>query len=72
MGDKDYEEYRECEECKDYNECEDYEMNNYPHGLRLAQAYVPFQAYDEHYPPLKGLKKGTIFPELYRPYKSDY
>ncbi|MCK8816706.1 spore coat associated protein CotJA [Natroniella sulfidigena] len=36
--------------------------------LRLAEAYVPFQTYEEHYSPGKGLRQGTIFPELDLPY----
>ncbi|MCK8828285.1 spore coat associated protein CotJA [Natroniella acetigena] len=36
--------------------------------LRLAEAYVPFQTYQEHYSPLEGLKQGTSFPELDIPY----
>lgn len=36
--------------------------------LCLAQAYVPFQIYVNRWEPLKALKMGTIFPELYRPY----
>lgn len=35
---------------------------------QLARAYVPFQAYVERWPPIVGLERGTIFPELYRPY----
>ncbi len=35
----------------------------------LAKAYVPIQKYDKQYSPEVGLMKGTIFPELYRPYK---
>lgn len=37
--------------------------------LRLAQAYVPFQVYVQHWPLLMGLDRGTIFPELWRPYE---
>ncbi|MCR4419783.1 MAG: spore coat associated protein CotJA [Clostridia bacterium] len=36
---------------------------------RLARAYVPFQEYTRRYSPEEGLKKGTIFPELYQPYR---
>ncbi|HHZ20506.1 MAG TPA: spore coat associated protein CotJA [Firmicutes bacterium] len=36
--------------------------------FQLARAYVPFQAYVERWPPMVGLERGTIFPELYRPY----
>lgn len=43
-----------------------YEVNP---GLRLARAYVPFQIYSERWEPMKGLMYGTIFPELYIPYR---
>lgn len=39
--------------------------------LKLAAAYVPFQYLYCIYPPMTGLKKGTIFPELDRPYGVD-
>lgn len=34
----------------------------------LAQAYVPIQRMDKTFIPSVGLKMGTIFPELVRPY----
>lgn len=34
----------------------------------LARAYVPPQVYSERLNPKEGLKRGTIFPELYLPY----
>lgn len=34
----------------------------------LARAYVPFQMRYYTYPIEEGFHKGTIFPELYRPY----
>jgi hypothetical protein len=37
----------------------------------LAHAYVPFQYLMCLYPPLKGLERGTIFPELDREYGAD-
>lgn len=37
---------------------------------QLARAYVPWQRYTTKWDPMEGLAKGTIFPELYRPYKS--
>ena len=42
------------------------EMN--PVMLRLAQAYVPMQVYINHWDPMRALMRGTVFPELYRPY----
>ncbi|MBC7344010.1 MAG: spore coat associated protein CotJA [Clostridia bacterium] len=38
-------------------------------GWELARAYVPFQRYTTRFNPAEGLAKGTIFPELYMPYK---
>ncbi|MFX0549688.1 spore coat associated protein CotJA [Hathewaya histolytica] len=37
--------------------------------LRLAQAYVIRQPFTKIYCPDEALKKGTIFPNLYDPYK---
>ncbi len=34
----------------------------------LARAYVPFQIMNQVYSPSEALEKGTLFPELYRPY----
>jgi hypothetical protein len=39
--------------------------------FKLAHSYVPYQQLTCIYPPLKGLKCGTIFPELSRPYGTD-
>lgn len=47
-----------------------YQPINCP-GQKLAHAYVPFQYMTYIYPLLKGLEKGTIFPELDRPYGAD-
>jgi len=38
-------------------------------NVELAQAYVPFQKMNKLFKPEEGLCKGTIFPELYKPYK---
>jgi hypothetical protein len=37
--------------------------------VKLARAYVPYQKLCTTFPPVEGLDKGTIFPELYSPYK---
>ena len=37
--------------------------------MQFAQAYVPFQAFNEIFPPDKAVMHGTVFPELYQPYK---
>ncbi|MGM0369240.1 MAG: spore coat associated protein CotJA [Bacillota bacterium] len=42
--------------------------SNYPIQVDLANAYVPNQIYECNYSPREGLKKGTLFPELYKPY----
>lgn len=37
-------------------------------NYELAQAYIPFQYYTNSFSPKEALRKGTLFPELYRPY----
>lgn len=37
----------------------------------LARAYVIPQCYSKVFSPAEGLRKGTIFPELMRPYRPD-
>ena len=37
--------------------------------VNLAQAYVPFQKFCGTWPPLKSLLAGTVFAELFSPYK---
>lgn len=39
-------------------------------NAKLAEATVPYQVYAQIWEPQTGLKAGTIFPELYRPYES--
>ncbi|MDF2520592.1 MAG: hypothetical protein K0R84_1220 [Clostridia bacterium] len=39
-----------------------------PKEPKLAEAYVPYQVMYKIYEPMKALMKGTLFPELYRPY----
>lgn len=51
------------EPCPQYPVC--------PSNPKLAHAYVPFQYLKCIYPPMKGLRQGTIFPELDRPYGLD-
>lgn len=36
--------------------------------LKLAEAYIPIQTYTESYDLSSALNKGTLFPELYKPY----
>lgn len=40
-----------------------------PKEFQLATAYVPYQVMCKIYEPRKALMKGTIFPELFRPYE---
>lgn len=40
-------------------------------NVKLARAYVPFEKLCKTYPPIEGLEKGTIFPELYSPYAEE-
>ena len=37
-------------------------------GFQLARAYVPFQVMNQVFNQAEALRKGTLFPELYRPY----
>lgn len=43
-------------------------MDNHRDNRELARAYIRIQYYHKRWDPIKGLIKGTIFPELYRPY----
>jgi hypothetical protein len=46
----------------------EYELPAMGPEFKLARAYVPYQVMYKVYEPMRGLMKGTIFPELYRPY----
>ncbi|NLV77202.1 MAG: spore coat associated protein CotJA [Tissierellia bacterium] len=37
----------------------------------LARVYIPFQIMNGVFSPSEALKKGTLFPELYKPYKEN-
>ena len=37
-------------------------------GMPLAMGYVPWQEYECTYEPMQGLRAGTIFPELDKPF----
>jgi hypothetical protein len=41
----------------------------YQGGMRLAEVYIPIQTYGETFDLKTALMYGTIFPELYRPYR---
>lgn len=51
----------------DYN-CQ---PQDWPHmdGKKLAQAYIPWQRFNQCFSPSEALDRGTLFPELYRPYQ---
>lgn len=40
--------------------------------LPVAMAYVPFQKYEKSYDTNEALCKGTLFPELYKPFKGKF
>jgi hypothetical protein len=48
-------------------------MNGDYYGKRneesLARVYIPFQIMNRVFSPSEALKNGTLFPELYRPYR---
>lgn len=37
--------------------------------MELARAYVPVQHYTDKYPLDTALNRGTLFPDLWRPYR---
>lgn len=41
----------------------------YEKRMRLAEVYIPIQEYKKIFDPQEALKRGTIFPDLYRPYR---
>ncbi|MFW5980531.1 MAG: spore coat associated protein CotJA [Halanaerobiaceae bacterium] len=41
-------------------------------NMKLAHAYVPVQQYSENFSLEDALQKGTLFPELWMPYKKEY
>lgn len=48
----------------------DYENSTRCYG-ELARACVPFQVMNEVFDSREALRKGTLFPELYKPYIVD-
>lgn len=44
-------------------------VNFYENDKKLARAYVPFQKPGRLFHPEEALVKGTVYPELYCPYK---
>lgn len=54
-----------CERCSEGEKNKDFDkMGNFPVGM----AYVPWQCWGEIYPLNTGLQRGTIFPELDKPF----
>lgn len=50
-------------------------MSRFPKETPIAMAYVPFQEWEELYSDDEGLKNGTMFPSLNKPFlawKGDY
>lgn len=47
------------------------DMSCPPH-MQLARAYVPWQIFGRTYPPGEALMRGTLFPDLYWPYKKHH
>ena len=45
------------------------EFDGMPQYPQLGQCYVPIQEMDKVFEPCTGLRMGTIFPELVRPYE---
>lgn len=43
-------------------------MDNQRINHDLARAHIQIQQFVKRWPPQEGLFRGTIFPELYRPY----
>lgn len=52
------------------DECVPYESIKPKMGseFKLARAYVRYQSFGKIFDPIKGLMRGTIFPELYESY----
>lgn len=48
----------------------DYELES-NNKRQLARAYVPIQIMNQVYDIKEALKRGTLFPELYLPYKTN-
>ena len=40
--------------------------------MELARAYVPMQGFGKMFRPEEGLRHGTIFPDLLRPYHTKH
>lgn len=52
-----------------YRPPHDYPDYGFYPWVDLAEAFVLWQKLDQLYPPREALSKGTLFPELWRPYR---
>ena len=43
-------------------------LSRFPAETPIAMAYVPFQYFEEEYEPYVAFQKGTLFPELDKPF----
>ncbi|NLL82150.1 MAG: spore coat associated protein CotJA [Tissierellia bacterium] len=43
-------------------------MDEISRNMELARAYVPFQIMNQVFNQKEALRRGTLFPELYKPY----
>lgn len=43
-------------------------LSRFPAETPIAMAYVPFQYFEEEYEPSVAFQKGTLFPELDKPF----
>lgn len=53
------------------NNCLQENQMEFLNTLPLAQAYVPYQQFTAPVSPEEGLKMGTIWKELHRPYRRE-
>ncbi len=58
-----------CTCCKPEKETADCEKTALPCVMTTTMAYVPFQLDLSHYEPSEALCKGTLFSDLYKPFK---
>lgn len=49
----------------------DFMIRPFPKDTALAMAYVPFQNAGNLYSPEHGIRSGTMFPELNKPFEPD-
>lgn len=47
-------------------------MDLKPEKMKVAMSYVPWQSFQKSYEPKVALKRGTIFPELDKPFLGAY